>query len=68
MSALRRSVNLVRPTASTARASCLAAARSFGGLADEDRIFQNVYGKHDWGIKGAEKRVGLRPTIEFILK
>eukprot|EP00164_Ancoracysta_twista_P005044 GFYU01006867.1.p1 GENE.GFYU01006867.1~~GFYU01006867.1.p1 ORF type:complete len:478 (-),score=160.54 GFYU01006867.1:220-1617(-) len=30
--------------------------RSYGGLKDEDRVFQNLYGRHDWHIKGAEKR------------
>ena len=29
---------------------------SFGGLKDEDRIFTNLYGKHDVGLKGAMKR------------
>ena len=25
-------------------------------LADKDRIFRNLYGQHDWGIKGARAR------------
>jgi NADH-quinone oxidoreductase subunit F len=25
-------------------------------LADADRIFQNLYGLHDWGLAGARKR------------
>ena len=25
--------------------------RSHGGLADEDRIFTNIYGRHDWRLK-----------------
>lgn len=29
----------------------------YGGLSDQDRIFQNLYGKEDWRIKDAEKRV-----------
>ncbi|KAL6753423.1 NADH:ubiquinone oxidoreductase 51 kDa subunit [Haematococcus lacustris] len=32
------------------------ARTSFGGLKDEDRIFQNIYGRHDISIKGAESR------------
>lgn len=31
--------------------------RSYGGLHDDDRIFQNLYGRHDWGLKGAMARV-----------
>ena len=29
----------------------------FGGLKDEDRIFTNLYGRHDWKLKGALSRV-----------
>ena len=36
--------------------------RTYGGLKDQDRIFTNLYGKHDFGIKGALKRV--RPNGE----
>ena len=25
-------------------------------LADKDRIFTNLYGAHDWGLKGAMQR------------
>ena len=25
-------------------------------LADKDRIFRNLYGLHDWGLKGARAR------------
>ena len=25
-------------------------------LADKDRIFKNLYGLHDWGLKGARAR------------
>lgn len=31
-------------------------ARVYGGLQDQDRIFQNLYGEHDWHLKAAEKR------------
>merc|ERR1712113_870197 len=41
----------------SADASAAPAERtSFGGLKDEDRIFTNLYGKHDVGLKGAMKR------------
>ena len=33
------------------------ATKVYGGLKDSDRIFQNLYGLHDWGIKGAMQRV-----------
>ena len=29
----------------------------FGDLKDEDRIFTNLYGRHDWRLKGALQRV-----------
>jgi len=29
----------------------------FGDLKDEDRIFTNLYGRHDFRLKGALKRV-----------
>src|SRR5579883_510852 len=29
----------------------------FGGLKDEDRIFTNLYGRHDFKLKGAMARV-----------
>lgn len=35
----------------------------FGPLADEDRIFTNLYGRHDWHLKGAIKRVSLQFTL-----
>ena len=39
---------------------------SFGGLADEDRIFTNLYGKHDVGLKGAMKRGDWYKTKEIV--
>ena len=29
----------------------------FGPLSDDDRIFQNIYGRHDFKLKGAMARV-----------
>src|SRR5450631_1999361 len=37
-------------------------------LADKDRIFQNLYGLHDWGLEGARKRGGWDGTKGFIEK
>ncbi|KAG1504425.1 hypothetical protein G6F47_001794 [Rhizopus delemar] len=41
---------------------------SFGGLSDEDRIFTNVYSKHDYRLKGALKRGDWYKTKELVLK
>merc|ERR1711957_936637 len=35
---------------------------------DQDRIFTNLYGMHDWGINGAEARGDWYKTKEIILK
>lgn len=42
--------------------------RSHGGLADEDRIFTNIYGRHDWRLKGALSRGQYYKTKEILLK
>jgi NADH dehydrogenase (ubiquinone) flavoprotein 1 len=41
---------------------------SFGGLKDQDRIFQNIYGFHDLSIKGAESRGDWYRTKDLITK
>lgn len=41
---------------------------TFGGLADQDRIFTNLYGRHDWRLKGALKRGDWYKTKEILLK
>merc|ERR1712212_411556 len=43
-------------------------ARNYGNLKDEDRIFTNVYGRHDWRLKGALKRGQYYKTKEILLK
>jgi len=43
-----------------------APARSYGGLKDEDRIFTNVYGRHDPFLKGALKRGDWYKTKELV--
>jgi NADH-quinone oxidoreductase subunit F len=35
-------------------------------LRDEDRIFTNIYGLHDWGLEGARRRGQWHRTKEFI--
>jgi NADH dehydrogenase (ubiquinone) flavoprotein 1 len=40
----------------------------FGGLKDEDRVFTNLYGRHDWRLKGALKRGDYYKTKEILLK
>ncbi|PVZ98254.1 hypothetical protein BB558_005744 [Smittium angustum] len=43
-------------------------SRSYGGLKDQDRIFTNVYGRHDFKLKGALARGDWHKTKEIILK
>uniref|UniRef100_A0A6T6MGI2 NADH dehydrogenase [ubiquinone] flavoprotein 1, mitochondrial n=1 Tax=Timspurckia oligopyrenoides TaxID=708627 RepID=A0A6T6MGI2_9RHOD len=42
--------------------------KSYGGLKDSDRIFTNIYGEHDTGIKGAMKRGDWYKTKEIVQK
>ncbi|THU83221.1 NADH-ubiquinone oxidoreductase [Dendrothele bispora CBS 962.96] len=42
--------------------------RRYGGLKDQDRIFTNVYCKHDHGIKGAKSRGDWHRTKDILLK
>jgi len=44
------------------------AKTKFGPLADQDRIFTNIYGRHDWGIKGAMARGDWYKTKEIVEK
>ncbi|KAI8870614.1 NADH dehydrogenase flavoprotein 1 [Ramicandelaber brevisporus] len=46
----------------------VSAPRSYGGLKDEDRIFTNLYGRHDFGLEGAKKRGDWYKTKEILLK
>lgn len=41
---------------------------TFGSLRDQDRIFTNLYGRHDWRLKGALKRGDWYKTKEIVLK
>lgn len=42
--------------------------RHYGGLKDQDRIFTNLYCKHDHGLKGAQARGDWHKTKEILLK
>ena len=42
--------------------------KSFGNMKDEDRIFTNLYGRHDWKLKGAKKRGDWYKTKQILLK
>lgn len=44
----------------------MATERTYGNLKDEDRIFTNLYGEHDVGIKGAMKRGDWYKTKELL--
>lgn len=41
---------------------------TYGNLSDEDRIFTNLYMKHDFKLKGALKRGDWYKTKEIVLK
>ena len=41
---------------------------SYGSLPDEDRIFSNLYGRHEWRLQGAMARGDWYKTKEIILK
>merc|ERR1719312_1451548 len=75
----RCSAPLLRPLQGSVSASSSVAARnqsteakpaktSFGNLPDQDRIFTNIYGRHDWGIKGAMSRGQWYKTKEIVEK
>ncbi|KAG8332071.1 ndufv1NADH dehydrogenase flavoprotein subunit 1 [Homalodisca vitripennis] len=40
----------------------------FGPLSDADRIFTNLYGRHDWRLKGALKRGDWYKTKEILVR
>jgi NADH dehydrogenase (ubiquinone) flavoprotein 1 len=44
------------------------ASRTYGGLKDQDRIFTNLYLRHDFRLKGAKKRGDWHKTKEILLK
>ncbi|KAI8813596.1 hypothetical protein BJ742DRAFT_788887 [Cladochytrium replicatum] len=65
--------SLVAATASIARTLATVgpeptSTRQYGGLKDEDRIFTNLYGRHDYRLAGAMKRGHWYKTKEILLK
>ncbi|EGF81780.1 hypothetical protein BATDEDRAFT_31463 [Batrachochytrium dendrobatidis JAM81] len=54
--------------ATVASSSKPAATRTYGNLSDNDRIFTNLYGRHDFKLEGAKKRGDWYKTKEIILK
>jgi NADH dehydrogenase (ubiquinone) flavoprotein 1 len=42
--------------------------RRYGGLKDQDRIFTNLFCRHDHGIKGAMARGDWHKTKDILLK
>lgn len=44
------------------------AARKYGGLRDQDRIFQNLYGRYPADLKSAKKMGDWHKTKEILLK
>ena len=62
--------SLVRKLATVAKDSMPAAATSktYGSLKDSDRIFTNLYGRHDFRLTGAKKRGDWYKTKEILLK
>uniref|UniRef100_A0A090X8W3 NADH dehydrogenase [ubiquinone] flavoprotein 1, mitochondrial n=1 Tax=Ixodes ricinus TaxID=34613 RepID=A0A090X8W3_IXORI len=68
-------VSVCNPLTTTTRYNASAPAQpppqtktKFGPLSDEDRIFQNLYGRHDWRLKGAMSRGDWYKTKEIVLK
>ncbi|CAF0994125.1 unnamed protein product [Brachionus calyciflorus] len=59
---------LVRYQSAAAAAPPKQKKTTFGGLKDEDRIFTNLYGRHDWKLKGAMSRGDWYKTKEILLK
>jgi len=51
-----------------ARGAQRISSRSFSGLKDQDRIFQNIYGEHDLSIQGAMKRGDWYQTDKIVQK
>lgn len=45
-----------------------APVRTYGGLKDQDRIFQNLYGRHGADLKNAQKCGDWHKTKEILLK
>lgn len=50
------------------RALSVSINMSYGGIKDEDRVWTNLYGRHDFKLKGAKARGHWYKTKEIVLK
>ena len=60
--------SVARAFSAQAPAAPVAERTSFGGLKDEDRIFQNIYGRHDLSLKVGRPRVVESAPCSHLLK
>jgi NADH dehydrogenase (ubiquinone) flavoprotein 1 len=60
--------SVVRHNSAQASAPAPQTRTKFGNLPDQDRIFTNLYGRHDWRLKGALKRGDWYKTKEILDK
>uniref|UniRef100_A0A183CLW8 NADH dehydrogenase [ubiquinone] flavoprotein 1, mitochondrial n=1 Tax=Globodera pallida TaxID=36090 RepID=A0A183CLW8_GLOPA len=65
---LPRTVTFGKSFLSTGTTSKTLEKTTFGDLKDSDRIFTNLYGRHDYRLKGALERGDWYKTKEIILK
>ncbi|KAK4822756.1 hypothetical protein QYF61_019947 [Mycteria americana] len=66
--AARQLLALRRLPAAASSFSTAPKKTQFGSLRDEDRIFTNLYGRHDWRLQGALRRGDWYKTKEILLK
>lgn len=60
--------SLLKPLASNIAKKTFATVAGAKPLTDEDRIWTNLYGRHDWSLKGALKRGDWYKTKEIVQK
>jgi len=60
--------SLIKPIASTVAKSAFSTFAGSKPLTDEDRIWTNLYGRHDWNLKAAMKRGDWYKTKEILQK
>merc|ERR1711970_547882 len=65
LNGLRR---VLRPSLTVQAIRCNAQVVNNGPMADQDRIFTNLYGRHDWRLKGAMDRGDWYKTKEIVQK
>lgn len=68
LSASRGIVRSALKSTTTRVGATVIQTRSYGDLKDEDRVFKNLYGQDDWGLKGDMKRGGWYKTKEILEK